>query len=176
MLYLLWAILNIDLFLFFIVVCFRATKLLREKFGVFIAVIFVFGLLSFVNNSNNDEEDKGLDSGGNRKWEFATTDSLDGNSISHLKIVLEKNLISSYELLIVHGKDKQWQLNTPIRANSWMVGFTSGIGWKPSVIMVSKTDDNNRFQYYVDGTVEWKLMGKLFYSQNKIFKGIATVK
>lgn len=60
--YLLWSILNIGLFLFFIIICFKATKLIREKLGLIATIVFVFGLLSFVGNSNNHNDNKEPDS------------------------------------------------------------------------------------------------------------------
>lgn len=60
MIYILWALLNIALFTLFLVICFYATKLIKEKYGLFISCVFVIGLLSFAGNSkkNNDSIDK----------------------------------------------------------------------------------------------------------------------
>jgi hypothetical protein len=81
-----------------------------------------------------------------------------------------------YQLDIKYGKDKQGQLNIPISGNSWTTGFVSGTNWKPSLIIVNRTDDNNKFEYSVHGTMEWKLLGATLYSQPKEYKGTALTK
>jgi hypothetical protein len=176
MTYLLWGLLNIGLFIFFIVICFRATKLIREKVGLFASIIFVFGLLSFVGHSNNDNDNKEPNSNQIKTWKFISEDSLKSNDSYLLDIDLEKTLVSKYGLGIKYGKDKQGQINIPISAYSSTTGFISGTNWKPVSIIVNRTNDNNKFEYFVDGVVEWKLLGATIYSQLKEYKGIALTK
>lgn len=54
MMYLIWGLLNIGLLIYFLSICFKVTKLIREKMGLFITVFFVLTLLSFIGNSNKD--------------------------------------------------------------------------------------------------------------------------
>jgi hypothetical protein len=176
MIYLLWALLNIGLFIFFIVICFNATKLIKEKFGVLTSIVFVFGLLSFVGRSNNDKDNKEPNSNQIKTWKFNSIDSLDKSSNVYMDIDLEKTLISKYSLGIGYGKDKQLQNNIPTSANTWTTGFESGTSWKPISIIVNRTDDNNKFEYEVDGTIKWSLLGMKIYSQPKHWKGIVTLK
>ena len=176
MTYLLWGLLNIGLFLFFIVICFKATKLIREKIGLFASVIFVFGLLSFVGHSNNDNDNKEPNSNQIKTWKFISEDSLKSNDSYLLNIDLEKTLVSNYDLGIKYGKDKEGQINIPISAYSSTTGFISGTNWKPVSIIINRTNDNNKFEYSVDGVVEWKLLGATIYSQLKEYKGIASTK
>jgi hypothetical protein len=68
MLYLLWALINLGLFVFFIVICFSATKYVKERINLFGAVVFVLGLLSFTNRSNSDNEDG--NTGHIKSWRF----------------------------------------------------------------------------------------------------------
>ena len=173
MLYLLWGLLNIGVFGFFVVTCFRATKLVRERFGLFSSIIFVFGLLSFVSHSNDNNDNKEPNSNQIRTWKFSSEDSLDRNATFLIDVELEKTLLSKYQLGIKYGKDQQQQLNIPISANSWTTGFVSGTNWKPSSIIVNRTNDNTKFEYYVDGIMEWKLLGATIYSQAKEYKGAA---
>ena len=176
MIYLLWALLNIGLFIFFIVICFNATKLIKEKFGVLTSIFFVFGLLSFVGRSNNDEDNKEPNSNQIKTWKFNSIDSLDKSSNIYMDVELEKTLISKYSLGIGYGKDKQFQNNIPTSANTWTTGFESGTSWKPISIIVNRTDDNNKFEYEVHGTIKWSLLGMTIYSQSKHWKGVATIK
>ena len=176
MLYLLWGLINIGLFLFFILICFRATKLIREKFGLFASIVFVFGLLSFIGHSNNDNDNKEPNSNRIKTWKFVSEDSLNRNATYFIDINLEKTLVSKYDLSINYGKHNQGQLNIPISAYSSTTGFISGTNWKPISIIVNRTDDNNKFEYFVNGIVEWKLLGTTIYSQLKQYKGFVLTK
>ncbi len=174
MTYLLWGLFNIGIFLFFIVICFKATKLVREKLGLFASIIFVFGLLSFVGNSSNDNKEP--NSNYIKTWKFVSEDSLKNNDSYLLSVDLEKTLISKYDLGIKYGKDRQGQTNIPISAYSSTTGFTSGTNWKPVSIIINRTNDNNKFEYFVDGVVEWKLLGATIYSELKEYKGMTMTK
>ena len=175
MLYLLWGLLNVGLFLFFIVICFRATKLIRQNFGLLASIVFVFGLLSFIGHSNSNDN---MEPNANKikTWKFTSDDSLSRNPTSSEFIDLEKTLISKYSLFIQYGKDKDGQTSIPISASSSTNGFISGTNWKPISISIIKTDDNNKFEYFVSGVVEWKLLGATIYSQLKEYKGFASTK
>jgi len=176
MLYLIWALLNIAILVFLILACIKATKLIREKFGLFAAIVFVIGLLSFVVGADSDQENK--QSGPNQMtaWKFTPERNMETNSTRFQILTLQRNLISGYELVIRYGKNKQDQLNTPVDANSWTIGLVTGTKWKPSSIIINKTEDNNRFQYSVNGTVEWKLLGITIFSQPKEYNGTASIK
>jgi hypothetical protein len=165
--YLLWGLLNIGLFLFFIAICFKATKLIREKSGLLASIVFVFGLLSFIGHSDNDNKEP--NSNHIKTWKFASADSLNGNESFFLDINLEKTLISKYDLGIEYRKDKN--MNIPMSAYSSTTGFISGTNWKPISIIVIKTDDNKKFEYSVDGIIEWKLLSATIYSQRKKYNG-----
>lgn len=176
MIYLLWGLLNTGIFLFFIVICFKGTKLIREKTGLFASTIFVFGLLSFMGTSNSDNDTNEPNSNQIKTWKFISADSLSRNTIQLLNIDLEKTLVSKYVLGITCAKDKQVQFNIPISAYSTTTGFISGAKWKPVSIVVNRTTDNNKFEYNVIGVVEWKLLGATIYSQPKRYTGIAITK
>jgi energy-coupling factor transporter transmembrane protein EcfT len=176
MLYLVWALLNIGLFIFFIVICFNATKLIKEKFGVLTSIVFVLGLLLFIEQSNVDKDNKEPNSNQIKTWKFNSSDSLDKGSIVFRDFDLEKTLISKYSLGIGYGKDKQLQNNIPVSANTWTTGFESGTSWEPISIIINRTDDNLKFEYDVNGTIKWNLLGMTMYSQPKHWKGIAVLK
>jgi hypothetical protein len=175
MIYLLWGLLNIALFLFFIIICFKATKLIRQTFGLFASIVFVFGLLSFMGNSNNNDN-KEPNSNEIKTWKFTSNDSLIRHPTSSEFIDFEKTLISKYYLFIKYGKDKDGQTNIPISASSSTNGFISGTNWKPISISVNKTHDNNKFKYFVSGVIEWKLLGATIYSQLKEYNGMVITK
>jgi hypothetical protein len=176
MLYLLWGLLNIGLFLFFIVICFRATKLIRQNVGLLASIVFVFGLLSFIGHSNNNNDNKEPNSNQTKTWTFTSDDSLSRYPTSSEFIVLEKTFISKYYLFIQYANDKNGQVTIPVSASSITNGFISGTNWKPTSIVINRIDDNNKFQYFVRGVVEWKLLGATIYSQLKEYNGIVPTK
>lgn len=168
MLYLIWGLLNIGLLIYFFAICFKAIKLVRRDIGLFAAIVFVIGLLSFCNNDNNSDITKKSNKA--KEWTFATKDSLTLNSSSFLRYELTRNLISKYTLDLVYGKDSN-NINVPLSANTSTNGFIVGTNWIGQSIFVNKTTDNNKFHYFVTGVVEWHLLGMRVYTQLKTFDG-----
>jgi len=174
MLYLLWAILNIGIFLFIILLSVKTFKAIRERVGLVAAIIFVVGVASLI----------GFDSAGNvgngsqptSNWNYNADEKTERYSARFTTLVLSNNLISKYGLSIYYGKSKEDQKNIPINSFSFVSGLTSGTKWIPSSANVNTTDDNKKFQYEVNGVIEWRLLGFLIYSQDKTFRGIAELK
>ncbi|CAN5414957.1 hypothetical protein BH11BAC3_BH11BAC3_44580 [soil metagenome] len=176
MLYLSWALLNIAITIYFGIVYIKTIKLIREKIGVVAAFIFVLALLSFVSQSDGDNDNLEPDSNQVKTWKFNSADSLDKWSNEVIITELEKTLISTYSLGISYGKDTTLKYNIPVSANTWTSGFQGGTGWKPLSILVNRTNNNQQFEYEVNGIVKWNLLGMTIYKQTKNWKGIATVK
>lgn len=174
--YLLWSLLNIGLFIFFIVICFKAIRLVKEEVGLMASIVFVLGLLSFGTNSNDDKNDKEPNSDQIKTWRFISPDSIEKNSKSSVILDLEKTLMSKNSLLISYGKDTLQKNFIPMSANSWTTGFVSGTKWRPRSIIVNRTAQHNKFEYFVDGTIEWNLFGSTFYTKAKSYQGFVLVK
>jgi hypothetical protein len=172
MLYLLWALLNIGLFLFFVAACVKATRLVREHFGLLTAIIFAVGLLSFVSGSGRKNKSENGES--TPSWTFAPEETVDRNGRMPIKAELEKTPVSRCVLTITYGKDRQTGANVPVRAFVGIEGLISGIAWDPAFVIVNPTEEAKRFEYYVSTTVEWKLLGATVYSQPKEYKGFVT--
>jgi len=176
MIYLIWGLINVGLFIFFIAVCFKATKLIREKIGLFASIVFVFGLLSFIGQSNNESDNKKQNSNQIKSWKYNSEDSLNSTESYLLDINLEKNLVSELNLGIKYVRIKESLENIPISAYSSMTGFISGTSWQPKSIIVKRTNANDKFKYFVAGVLEWKLLGMTVYLQSKDYKGYAIAK
>lgn len=176
MIYLLWGLFNIGLFVFFLVVCFRATKLLRERLGLFASIVFVFGLLSFMASQGETDElhsDNNFNSG---SWTFTAQDRIAPNTQLQVRAVLEKALVARYILGITYGQELGSQKTVPVQAYSDVTGLISGTAWTPVNISVSLNDEKTAFQYSVDGVVKWKLLGFTVYNQSKSYKGLASIR
>ena len=94
MIYLLWALINLALIIYFLSICIKAIKLVRQELGLFATVIFVIGLLSFCGHNN----DKNSNSNQTKNWTFTSSDSLSQDMSSFLRVKLQDNLISKYEM------------------------------------------------------------------------------
>lgn len=177
MIYLMWGILNFILFIFFITICFKATKLIRKELGFFAAVIFVGGLLSLIGNSNSNDYNKEHNSNQIKTWKFASENSLNKMGTYSVDVILEKSLIAEYHLGISYSKDKIGEgKNFPFSAFSSTSGISCGTLWIPKSIIVNLTNNNNKFNYMVNGVVEWKLFGFTLFTEIKEYKGIAKIK
>ena len=170
MLHLLWSILNIGIFIFFIAVSVRATKLVREKMGVFAAIVLVFGLLSFISRKADAPN---LEPGGSSlgTWRFVSDISAYTNDIKKINIVFDNNIISKSVVTVVYNKDPQSGLYKPLEANTHINGLVAGTRWIPLSVQVSPTAVPKEFTYEVIGVVEWKLLGTTIISQAKEWTG-----
>jgi hypothetical protein len=168
MIYLLWGLLNIGLTLSFIIICFKATKLIKEKIGNLATFIFVVGFFGLIGSVARDHKEQ------LKTWTFTTDDSLTKTSTTFTQIDLEKTLVSRYELSVTYAKDKN-ALNTPISAHSSPIGFIYGINWQPVIVMIAKTKNNYKFSYSVVAMVHWELLGLTIYTQSKQYHGIISL-
>jgi hypothetical protein len=167
MFYILWAILNLGIFIFILS---KGFTYFRKKLGSIAALFFVFGLFAFAGDSDSGEQSI------KKSWAFSSEDSLANNSTAFIEIDLEKTLISKYRLGIGYGRDRQTQKNIPLNATSWTTGIISGASWKPLSIIITQTNDDQNFEYNVDGLIKWRVLGITVYSQPKHWKGVVVVK
>jgi hypothetical protein len=172
MLYLIWGLLNIGIFVYFLSVCFRAIKLVRQEIGLFAAIVFVIGFLSFCSQPKDQE--KSANSMSSKIGTFTSEDSLNCNPSFSYRLRLESNLISEYDLIIDYQKDSTEE-NVPISAYTKTKGFTAGTEWKEESVIVNKNNDNNKFSYSVLGVVDWNFLGQTVYTQPKTFTGTISI-
>lgn len=176
MLHILWGILNIAVFIFFVIIFFRAIRLIREHFGLFAAIIFVLGLFAFMRSS---EKDRTNEPGNNipiRTFTFVSIDSVHIPLTNSIRVILEKTPISKYMLFIHYGIDRRTQITMPVHASSYATGITSGLDWRPVAVVVNRTSESGKFSYQVDGTLEWNLLNLTLYSQSKSYEGDVIVR
>jgi hypothetical protein len=168
--YVLWALLNIGLFIAFLFFCFKAAKLIRQEHGWVAVLVLVFGLLSYIAGTNTNDEDSNPATGGMKGWDFGRRDSMSIVSTGFHTFPLKKTLISTYLLGIEYGKEEAGS-GIPLSGKSWTTGFISGTQWKPVSIMVNATPDNKKYAYEVFGTIRWRLLGFTIYDQSKTWRG-----
>lgn len=154
----------------------KQQNLFGKKIGLFASIVFVFGLLTFIGQSNKESDNKEQNSNQIKSWKYNSENSMNNAESYFLDIDLEKTLVSEFNLGIKYVRINESQENIPISAYSSMTGFISGTSWQPKSIIVKRTNANNKFNYFVTGVLEWKLLGMTVYLQSKDYKGYAIAK
>lgn len=171
---LIWGIFNAVVFIYFFVVCIKSVKIVREGLGGLAGLVLVIGLLSFlpIDDSKNLAE-KNIDFYNNETLNKSSKKNFVGNSY-HQHISLEKNLSSNISIDIYFGEEKNDLVI--ISANCMKSGFVSGTKWNVHSIDIDKPKNKNYCNYYVSGSVDWKIMGLKLYTESKDFEGKAILK
>ncbi|MGV3560282.1 hypothetical protein [Larkinella arboricola] len=162
MLHLFWTLLNIGLIIFFLVICFRATKLIREKMGLFAAVVFVVGLFS---GSSTRKESKPT-----RTIGLAPKINIRPDSHRIRYSAIDKNWVNRLELTVETGIDSTSGKTVALSATPHLMGSITGYGWEPHLVSVEATKDR-KITYGVSGTMHWKLLGVTVYDEVKHLTG-----
>lgn len=176
--YLLWTLLNFAIIIFFIVLCFRATKLLREKLGILAAIIFVVGLLSFVTNK---KESKGniespIKSRQVADFVFEEVRKIDSTTASYVTHTIESNTVSFLNMNVMFGREQNTNKTVPVEAGFKITGLLGGHKWAPKEVYILPSSRPGEFAYTVKGSLEWLLLGIPVFSQAKTFEGVISAK
>lgn len=173
MIQLIWALLNIGLIIFYLIICFKSSILIKQKLGALASIVFVFGFLSFIGRPNVDHISN--TSGQSLKWEAKSPYNIEnGNNFSKM-IDLDKTLVSKYSQDIYFGREVGTLKYIPTNAWTSASGLVSGTRWKPIYINVEPTEPNT-IKYAVTGTIQWHLLGITFYTQIKNWQGEVFIK
>lgn len=171
---LIWGIFNIIVFIYFFVVCIKSVKIVRDGLGVFAGLVLVIGLLSFISKDDSKNlAEKNIDFYNNELSNNSSKRTFTGNSFRQ-DVNLEKNLTSNISLDIYVGEEKNDLVI--ISANCMKSGFVSGTKWNVHTIHVDKPKNKNYCNYFVSGSVDWRIMGLKLYSESKIFEGKVILK
>jgi hypothetical protein len=162
MLELIWGSLNIGIFIYFLYICLKSAKNLHEKLGGFASLIFIFGLLAYMPNPNDENTNNKTFNSSNEIEKFS------GDSYIIEKKLLE-SITSEIKLIIKLGENKNGE--KLLTAQTSRNGFISGINWNVKNIIVEKSPTENKYFYNVYGLFEWNLLGLKLYSESKNFKG-----
>lgn len=131
MLYLLWALVNMALFVLLIYTCIRLTRIINRKHGTLAAFIGVWLLVGLHNHDDNGNHRV------TEQWALARADSLAPNTHEYAQVVLNRDWLSVHKLHVGYGQEKQtgWLLaNTTTTSTS---GLTGGAKWRAEHILVA---------------------------------------
>jgi hypothetical protein len=167
----LWAIFNFVLLLVAIAILFKATKLIRVKWGYFTAVIVFFWGLTILFSPRKAETRE------TKTWTASPTDSLGNGRLFTSTVVFNKTGISKYALLIQAKEADSTHAAEPFKAQVITDGVSIGSTFEPYNISIEKADERGAYKYVVDATIEWTLVGTPFsLFQNKSYSGTFTLK
>lgn len=171
---LIWGILNAIVFIYFFVVCIKSVKIVRDGLGGLAGLVLVIGLLSFISKDDSKNlAEKNIDFYNNESSNNSSKRKFTGNSFSQ-DVSLEKNLTSNISLDIFFGEENNDLVI--ISANCMKSGLISGTKWNVHSIHVDKPKNKNYCNYFVSGSVDWRIMGLKLYTESKIFEGKVILK
>lgn len=170
MLELIWGILNVFLLIYFLLICLKSVKIIKEKIGLLASFIFVIGLLSFISKPN---EKNSADKNINILNQTNPKKAFNGNSFFR-EVNLEDNLSSTIGLSILVGEKETGLII--LNANCYRSGFISGTNWNVENIEIDIPKNKKHCSYLIRGIMEWKILGITIYSEHKTFSGNAILK
>ncbi len=171
---LIWGILNAVIIIYFLVVCIKSVKIVRDGLGGLAGFVLVIGLLSFISKDDSKNlAEKNINFYNQESSNNSAKRKFSGNSF-HQDVSLEKNLTSEISLDIYFGEEKNDLVI--ISANCMKDGLISGTKWNVHTIHVDKPKNKNYCNYFVSGSVDWRIMGLKLYSESKIFEGKVNLK
>jgi len=150
MLVLFWSIINISLFLFFIFICFKAVKLLREQLGRFAALVFVAGLLSFVSSNSGNK---------------VTSEAKAQRSVSTTAF---EDLTSGLVLLTTYNISEDQSISE-VDNRIFATGLRAGTEWQ--LIQATTKQIGNTLEYHLICTRKWSLLGWNIYTEQIHLRG-----
>jgi hypothetical protein len=171
---LIWGIFNAVVLIYFFVICIKSVKIVRDGLGGLAGFVLVIGLLSFFSKEDSKNlAEKNINFYNQDSSNNSTKSNFSGNSF-HQDVILEKNLTSVISLDIYFGEEKNDLVI--ISANCMKGGLIIGTKWNVHSIQVDKPKNKNYCNYFVSGSVDWRIMGLNLYSESKIFEGKVILK
>ena len=172
MIYVLWALLNVILSLAFIWICIRAAKLIYKHIGWWAFLIFVGGFLSFMFGGSTDDANNATEPTGSQ-IQIIGFSSIDSSYMRHyhwVSVPVQKNPLSTIILKVRYAKDRTGN-NIPLDGFTALTGLSAGAYWNPVSAFITKSADNNTFNYKVNNEIKWQLLGFRLLTQHKITEG-----
>jgi hypothetical protein len=171
MVYLLWTLLNFALLISFIVICFRATKLVKEKLGIAAAVIFAIGLLAFMNKEPKAPDQ--LISQAEHPNTFTVKHNANSSqpTSDYIVVPIEKYVGSTLTMEVSFTRQSPTDSVTASTVAFSASGLVGGHKWKPETAHIYPTSSKNVFRYEAAVMLEWAILGCPVYSQSKTFSG-----
>jgi len=168
MLELSWALLNLILFIFFIVICFKAAIAVRKELGFWSFLFLAVCLFSFAVDKGDTNESEIFDLSTEVEAPLPYKIAKEKRLIIKEQVI-DDNILTDINLWTKFRKDKN-QIEM-LSARTFRSGIIIGTRWKSELITILSTNKETFYKYEITGRTEWMLMGFRIYSEPKTFEG-----
>jgi hypothetical protein len=172
---LLWLI-SVALGIAFIYFLYRATFYIKDRWGDFYGAIFVFAVWLFFFRGNTVPTNADINNRKAEQWEFTSKDSVTKSGNGLVFANLGQNTLSTYSMLVKYGVSKSQHNKVPVEIGFIRTGFGDVAELEPASIRLEDVDANDKMEYFIEGTLNWKLLGHVVYHQPKSYHGFAVLK
>jgi hypothetical protein len=169
MLIITWAILNVAIFIFFLVRLNKLSAGIRRKKGMGNMLLFLGVVFCAIPGNLKQHKHQTKD------WQFAKRENLQPNKGGMISAVIGKTSLFRYNLTIGYGLDKASGKRLPEDASAHSTGIYAGTQWRPTHIWVKPTASNDRFYYEVFSELKWSLLGITLYTEDLTHKGFIEI-
>lgn len=147
---------------YFIVLCIKASVLIRRELGTLAAIVFVVGIFSCSSSGGSRPTQA-------KQWRWSEdSTAIPGN---YQNEVLESNLMFKIKLAWLYGYKPGKSEPVAVSAMSTPTGFTSNVSWDPISISIAKTSSPFTFHYEVTGVLKWNLLRFPLWEERKTYRG-----
>ena len=169
MIELIWGLINILALFYFIIIIFKATKIIRENMGGLTTLILIFGLFSFIGKPNEENNKIKVFDLKNENKKIESIEIGVNNKLQIKKV--EDNLCNNYQIFVNYGKNgKEKNEIKLLSATIHRTGLECGTKYKPTSVIINRIE-KNIYEYEILGTIDWSLGGIKFYTEVKDIKG-----
>lgn len=168
--YILWAILNVGLWIYFFYILYHSILTIKEKLGWGAIVLLYMGLQC---NPNNSEPQSKKDSWSKDK----TTHSLTGNVMSLDKTIeIEKNWLLTKSLRFSYLRNSDTKENSITSAYTAIEGFQVSTRSTLEILSIIPNEKGDISNYSLQEETKWYLLGILVLTNAKPYEGIINLK
>ena len=161
MMYLIWAILNLTLWLYFLyliaALILIGKRVFQGKLRAFSILLFIVGAGHILSANDGEATNQIM---------FAEKDDSPNSSILR-EITLDDNLSFATKGWIKYSVEGDTL--APVLCSSSLSEFVCGFEWQLDLATADEIRKDEEASYQVSGTLEWNLFGVNVYSQNKNF-------
>ncbi len=176
MTYLLWTLLNFALLIFFITVCFRATKIIKENLGTFAVLVFVLGLLSFVSKGHIAPPPLTEKPGDPTTFQRTQNLGISPSTSYYVSEPVAKYVGSSLNMNVSFIRRSTEDSIAASKVEFSINGLVGGHQWEPILVQLNRTPSQGVFHYVIGGDLKWTILGIPLYTQHKTFFGLLKLK
>ena len=168
-----WMLLNSALIALLIVLLYKAAKLLWQHIGAWASIAFVFLLLSFTSAPAPKAPAKP------NVTLYPGVEELENPMLTqkdHKMLILDDRGPFNILLGFYFGYSERAKLAVPTNAFTAVEGLMGSQKWTPLNISLATSGNGDQVTYTVDGTIEWKLLNSVVYTQYKSYTGTIKVR